>query len=119
MYRFIQPIANEHAVRTMLRLLGAAVLTTSGCKQVRKRRLLKTDRSGQYAGKKFRKLINDNRLLQSMSRADNPYDNAYMESWFSRIEAGLLQGDTSQNREDAQTEIFKFIKKMYSNTKRR
>lgn len=80
--------------------------------------MVHSDRGGQYAGNKFRKLINDNKLLQSMSRADNPYDNAFMESCFSRFKTELLQGGTFQNREDAQTEIFEFIE-MYYNTKRR
>ena len=80
--------------------------------------IVHSDRGGQYAGNKFRKLITDKKLQQSMSRADNPYDNAFMESCFSRFKAELLQGGTFQNREDAQTEIFEFIE-MYYNTKRR
>jgi putative transposase len=80
--------------------------------------IVHSDRGGQYAGNKFRKLINASKLFQSMSRADNPYDNAFMESCFSRFKAELLQGGAFQNREDAQTEIFEFIE-MYYNTKRR
>ena len=80
--------------------------------------IVHSDRGGQYAGNKFRKMINDNKLLQSMSRADNPYDNAFMESCFSRFKTELLQGGTFQNGEDVQTEIFEFIE-MYYNTKRR
>ena len=80
--------------------------------------IIHSDRGGQYAGNKFRKLIDDNKLLLSMSRADNPYDNAFMESCFSRFKAELLQGGAFQNQEDAQTEIFEFIE-MYYNTKRR
>ena len=52
-----------------------------------------------------------------MSRADNPYDNAFMESCFSRFKAELLEGGTFDGMEDAQTEIFEYIE-MYYNTKR-
>jgi transposase InsO family protein len=45
-----------------------------------------------------------------MSRADNAYGNAFMESCFSRFKTELLQ--------DASTEIFEYIE-MYCNTKRR
>lgn len=31
-------------------------------------------------------------VVQSMSRADNPYDNAFMESYFYRFKADLLEG---------------------------
>lgn len=57
-------------------------------------------------------------MLQSMSRADNAYDNTFMKSCFSRFKAEFLEGDAFINTEDAQTEIFAFIK-MYYNTKRR
>ena len=51
-----------------------------------------SDRGGQYAGKSFRKLLGRHRVSQSMSGVDNPYDNAFMESYFSRFKAELLQG---------------------------
>lgn len=54
-------------------------------------------------------------MLQSMSRADNPYDNAFMESCFSRFKAQLLQDGIFETIEDARTEIFEYIE-MYYNT---
>ena len=50
-----------------------------------------------------------------MSRADNPYDNAFMESCFSRFKAELLQDGIFETIEDARTEIFEYIE-MYYNT---
>ena len=79
--------------------------------------IVHSDRGGQYAGKVFRQLIADNKMLQSMSHADNPYDNAFMESAFSRFKAELLQDGIFENLEDAQTEIFEYIE-MYYNIKR-
>jgi putative transposase len=81
--------------------------------------IIHSDRGGQYAGGKFRKLIDSKpELLQSMSRADNPYDNAFMESCFSRFKTELLQDGAFENLQDAYTEIFEYIE-MYYNTKRR
>jgi transposase InsO family protein len=79
--------------------------------------IVHSDRGGQYASNNFRKLINDHKLLQSMSRADNPYDNAFMESCFSRFKAELLQDGIFETIEDAHTEIFEYLE-MYYNTKR-
>jgi transposase InsO family protein len=62
-------------------------------------------------------MIADNKMMQSMSRAGNPYDNAFMESCFSRFKAELLQDGIFENGEDAHTEIFEYIE-MYYNTKR-
>lgn len=80
--------------------------------------IIHSDRGGQYAGKSFRKLLVAYRIRQSMSRADNVYDNAFMEALFSRFKAELLQGGAFQNKQDAYTELFEYIE-MYYNTKRR
>lgn len=77
--------------------------------------IVHSDRGGQYAGNDFRKLIGANKMLQSMSRADNPYDNAFMESCFSRFKSELLQDGIFETVEDARTEIFEYIE-MYYNT---
>ena len=76
--------------------------------------IIHSDRGGQYAGNNFRKIINDKKMLQSMSRADNPYDNAFMESCFSRFKAELLQDGIFETIEDARTEIFEYIEMYYN-----
>ncbi len=48
-----------------------------------------TDRGGQYAGAKYRKVLARAEMKQSMSRADNCYDNAFMESCFGTIKTEL------------------------------
>lgn len=80
--------------------------------------IIHSDRGGQYAGHAFRAILQKHQLIQSMSRADNPYDNAFMESCFSRFKAELLQDGVFESIEDAYTEIFEYIE-MYYNVKRR
>jgi len=82
-----------------------------------RRLLLHSDRGGQYAGTDFRKKLTKHNILQSMSDADNPYDNAHMESFFSRFKAEMLEGGAFRTVEDARSEIFEYIE-MYYNTKR-
>lgn len=53
-----------------------------------------------------------------MSRADNAYDNAFMESCFSRFKAELMQDGAFENKEDAQTEIFEYIETYYNSIRR-
>jgi len=48
-----------------------------------------TDRGGQYAGRGYRRVLHRARMRQSMSRADNCYDNAFMESCFGTIKTEL------------------------------
>jgi putative transposase len=87
-------------------------------RKVSKELIIHSDRGGQYGGNRFRKLLGSKELQQSMSRRANPYDNAFMESCFSRFKTELLQGGVFDNLQDAYTEIFEYIE-MYYNTIRR
>lgn len=87
-------------------------------RKVTKGLIVHSDQGGQYAGNRFRKLLCSGQVQQSMSRRDNPYDNAFMESCFSRFKTELLQGGAFDNLGDAYTEIFEYIE-MYYNTIRR
>lgn len=48
-----------------------------------------SDRGGQYAGNAYRALLRRAAMRQSMSRADECYDNAFMESCFGTIKTEL------------------------------
>ena len=48
-----------------------------------------SDRGGQYAGNEYRKIIKRAGMKQSMSRAGDCYDNAFMESCFGTIKTEL------------------------------
>jgi putative transposase len=48
-----------------------------------------TDRGGQYAGTAYRAVLGRAWMRQSMSRADNCYDNAFMESCWGTVKREL------------------------------
>jgi transposase InsO family protein len=48
-----------------------------------------SDRGGQYAGTQYRALLRRAEMVQSMSRADNCYDNAFMESCWGTFKREL------------------------------
>ena len=74
-----------------------------------------TDRGGQYAGNEYRRVLARARTLQSMSRAGDCYDNAFMESCFGTIKRELeMEGYESEAI--ARKEIFEYIR--YYNTRR-
>jgi len=75
-----------------------------------------TDRGGQYAAKEYRKIIHRAEMKQSMSRAGDCYDNAFMESCFGTIKTEL-EMTTYQSLEEALKEIQDYIN--YYNTIRR
>jgi transposase InsO family protein len=75
-----------------------------------------TDRGGQYAGVQYRKLLARAGMPQSMSRADNCYDNAFMESCFGTLKSEL-EMEAYPNAHVARKEIPEYIR--YYNTRRR
>jgi putative transposase len=80
--------------------------------------IVHSDRGGQYVANNFKKLLDKYECKQSMSPADDPYDNAFAESFFSRLKAETLENGAFLSIEDARTEVFEFIE-MYYNTIRR
>jgi putative transposase len=80
--------------------------------------IIHSDGGGQYMATDFRIWLNEQEALQSMTRKDNHYDNAFAESLFSRFKAELIQRGTFDAFDDAQTAIFEYIE-IYYNRKRR
>jgi len=65
--------------------------------------ILHSDRAGQYVSKKLRVLMKKCKCNQSMSRADQVYDNAFAESFFSCFKTELVENGTFLSVEDAKT----------------
>ena len=75
-----------------------------------------SDRGGQYAGKQYRSVLRRANIRQSMSRAANCYDNAFMESCFGTIKTELEMTDY-QSITAARREIATYIA-YYNNSRR-
>ena len=80
--------------------------------------IVHSDRGGQYVGAEFRQLLATHEFEQSMSRADNTYDNAYAESLFSRYKAELLENGSFADVSEARAETFQYIESYYNRIRR-
>ena len=67
-----------------------------------------SDRGGQYAGGAYRAVLRRAAIRQSMSRAGNCYDNAFMESCFGTIKTELEMTEY-QNYQAARREITEYL----------
>ena len=63
--------------------------------------LMHTDRGSQYASDRYRKLIKDYEMVQSMSREANCWDNAAMESFFKTLKVELIHQQRYETRAQA------------------
>ena len=75
-----------------------------------------TDRGGQYAGQRYREVLRRAGMQQSMSAAENCYDNAFMESCFGTLKTELELVEYGGDPE-AVREISEYIR--YYNVERR
>ena len=68
-----------------------------------------SDRGSQYASNQFQKLLKDHKIICSMSRKGNCWDNAVAESFFGTIKTELVFHCSYSTREDAKQSIFEYI----------
>lgn len=73
-----------------------------------------SDRGTQYASKDYREKLLEYGMEASMSRTGNCYDNACAESFFSLLKKELLQGRRFRTKDEAYTEIYRYIEFFYN-----
>ena len=77
-----------------------------------------SDRGVQYAAQDFQDLLDDNKVVCSMSRKGNCWDNACVESFFGNLKAEWVKEKIYETFEDGKKDIFNYIEVFY-NRKRR
>jgi transposase InsO family protein len=77
-----------------------------------------SDRGSQYASHAFRELLAKHKLVQSMSRKGDCWDNACAESFFHSLKVELLIGEPLQNREKTREAVFEYIEIDYNRQRR-
>jgi putative transposase len=73
--------------------------------------------SSQYAAKSFRSLLDAKHVIPSMSRRDNCYDNASMESFWSTLKTECFHAVPPSTRAQANRMILDYIE-TFCNTRR-
>lgn len=76
--------------------------------------IVHSDFGSQYGSLQFRALIGSHRLRQSMTRPKDHYDNAYIESLFSRFKAEILDERAFYDLPDAKIRVFEYIEAYYN-----
>jgi putative transposase len=97
-------------------LVLAALRAAIALRQPRPGLIHHTDRGGQYAGAQYRQTLARAGMAQSMSRAADCYDNAFMESCFGTLKTEL-EMEAYPNAHVARKEIPDYIR--YYDTRRR
>jgi len=77
-----------------------------------------SDRGGQYAATEYQKLLKKTKMICSMSRKGDCWDNAPMESFFATLKAELVYRERFTTRQEAKAKIFEYIEVFYNRQRR-
>jgi transposase InsO family protein len=74
-----------------------------------------SDRGCQYASHAFRRALRNARMIQSMSRKGDCWDNAPSESFFNTLKTELMEGGKAfRSRQEARAAIFEYVEVFYN-----
>lgn len=80
--------------------------------------VIHSDRGVQYRANEYQEALRHHGLRSSMSRKGNCWDNAVMESFFSRLKVELIYAENYKSVEEARAGIFEYIELFYNRTRR-
>ena len=100
------------------RLIEEALQMALRCRDTAPGLLVHSDRGVQYRAQRYIDVLQNAKCKISMSRKGNCWDNAPMESFFSRLKVELIYRKEFQTHEELKTGIFTYIEIFY-NRKRR
>jgi transposase InsO family protein len=77
-----------------------------------------SDRGSQYASYWFREALNDYKMVSSMSKKGDCWDNACAESFFGTLKNELVYHKKYRTHEEARSDIFEYIEVFYNRQRR-
>ena len=77
-----------------------------------------SDQGSQYTSAHFQKLLAEQGIVCSMSRAGEVWDNSAMESFFSSLKTERTARKVYRSREQARSDVFDYIERFYNPTRR-
>lgn len=99
-------------------LITDALSMAYGRREVPPGLIVHSDRGVQYRSTRYQDYLRSRQCVPSMSRKGNCWDNAPMESFFSRLKVELIYAELFESIATAKSAIFEYIEVFY-NRKRR
>jgi transposase InsO family protein len=87
-------------------------------REIKHNTLVHSDRGVQYRGNEYQEALRNYAMACSMSRKGNCWDNAVMESFFSRLKVELVYAENYKFIDEARSGIFEYIEIFHNRTRR-
>lgn len=76
--------------------------------------IVHSDRGSQYCSVEYQALLAENKLICSMSKKGDCFDNAAMESWKGSLKVEGIHGERFKTRQEAMQHVFDYIDVYYN-----
>ena len=100
-------ISKRPSAESIMKALNEAIEITSDCQY---RRIFHSDQGWAYQMKSYIRILEENKIFQSMSRKGNCHDNAVMENFFGIMKQEMYYGKVYYSYEELKVAIEKYIK---------
>jgi putative transposase len=80
--------------------------------------MIHSDQGSQFGSDEFNRWCKDNKLVPSMSRRGNCWDNAVAESFFSSLKKERIRRRIYVSRQEAKADVFDYIEAFYNRVRR-
>ena len=100
-------ISKRPSAESIIKALNEAIEITSDCQY---RRTFHSDQGWAYQMKSYIRILEENKIFQSMSRKGNCHDNAVMENFFGIMKQEMYYGKVYYSYEELKVAIEKYIK---------
>jgi transposase InsO family protein len=100
--------------RMKAQLVGEALASAYWRRKPAAGLIMHSDRGSQYASDRYRRLLTDYGMTQSMSRRANCWDNAVMESFFKTLKVERTHRVRYQTRAQARLDIVNWMEGFYN-----
>lgn len=80
--------------------------------------IIHSDQGSQFSSDEWNRFCAEHKLVPSMSRRGNCYDNAAVESFFSSLKKEKIRRHIFKTREKAKAELFDYIEVLYNRARR-
>lgn len=104
--------------RMMAKLVCDAMTMALWKRKLPQQVIVHSDRGSQYCSNEYQKLLSENKLICSMSKKGDCYDNAAMESWNHSFKVEAIHGEQFATRKAAKDAIFDYIEVYYNRQRR-
>jgi len=101
-------------IRMPKELVLSALEKAIKCQKPKEGLIHHSDRGVQYCSTEYQKRLKTNKIISSMSRKGNCYDNACIESFHSIIKKELIYQKKFMSREEAKIKITEYILHFYN-----